>query len=283
MEAMQMLKASSFPSFYSSYAKPFSKSKPPSNLCVQTNELKKTCILTCSKSCKKEGRFLNLPSAASTFSTATTEADQETIFTTKTDNEPKVSEEKFDWYDQWYPIMPLCDLDKRRPHGKKVMGIDVVAWWDKNDEQWKVFDDRCPHRLAPLSEGRIDPSGRLQCVYHGWCFGGAGDCKFIPQAPGDGPQVHTSKKACVGVYPSYVQNGILWFWPSTDAQYKHIILEKKPPYVPELDDPSYTRPEEFLTRDLPYGYEVLIENLMDPSHAPYAHYTIMKVWEPPTR
>ncbi|KAF4357542.1 hypothetical protein G4B88_026921 [Cannabis sativa] len=58
--------------------------------------------------------------------------------------------------------MPVCDLDKRRPHGKKVMGIDVVVWWDKNESEWKVFDDSCPHRLAPLSEGRIDQWGRLQ-------------------------------------------------------------------------------------------------------------------------
>ena len=85
--------------------------------------------------------------------------------------------------------MPICDLDKRVPHGKTVMGIDVVVWWDKNESAWKVFDDLCPHRLAPLSEGRIDQWGRLQCVYHGWCFNGSGDCKFIPQAPPDGPPV----------------------------------------------------------------------------------------------
>ena len=55
----------------------------------------------------------------------------------------------------------------------------------------------CPHRLAPLSEGRIDQWGRLQCVYHGWCFNGSGDCKFIPQAPPDGPTVITHRKLCL--------------------------------------------------------------------------------------
>lgn len=97
--------------------------------------------------------------------------------------------EKFDWYAQWYPVMPVCDLDKRAPHAKKVLGLDVVVWWDRNEKAWKVFDDACPHRLAPLSEGRIDQWGRLQCVYHGWCFNGSGECKFIPQAPGEGPPV----------------------------------------------------------------------------------------------
>ncbi|KAI3779465.1 hypothetical protein L2E82_09185 [Cichorium intybus] len=89
------------------------------------------------------------------------------------------------------PTSPLvCDLDKRTPHRKKVLGLDVVVWWDKNDNAWKVFDDTCPHRLAPLSEGRIDQKGRLQFVYHGWCLDVFGDCKLIPQAPPDGPPVN---------------------------------------------------------------------------------------------
>ncbi|KAI3794963.1 hypothetical protein L1987_37604 [Smallanthus sonchifolius] len=157
--------------------------------------------------------------------------------------------------------MPVCDLDKRAPLGKKVLGLDVVVWWDKNENEWKVFDDRCPHRLAPLSEGRIDPSGRLQCVYHGWCFGGSGDCKLIPQAPLDGPPVHSFPKACVAVYPSTVQNGIVWFWPNTDPQYKDILAKKKPPYVPELDDPSFDF--QMFNRDIAYGYFicVFIKNL----------------------
>ena len=49
-------------------------------------------------------------------------------------------------------------------------------------------------------------------------------------------QVHTSKKACVGAYPSTMQNGIVWFWPSSDPHFKDILAEKKPPYIPELDD-----------------------------------------------
>nr|CAN64045.1 hypothetical protein VITISV_040536 [Vitis vinifera] len=42
------------------------------------------------------------------------------------------------------------------------MVLDVVVWWDRNESEWKVFDDACAHRLAPLSEGRIDQWGRLQ-------------------------------------------------------------------------------------------------------------------------
>ncbi|KAK9062460.1 hypothetical protein SSX86_019646 [Deinandra increscens subsp. villosa] len=209
---------------------------------------------------------LRAPSPKPNFKTFTAISPplQETETLDEDETETLDEDEKFDWFSQWYALMPVCDLDKRAPHGKKVMGLDVVVWWDKNENAWKVFDDMCPHRLAPLSEGRIDQWGRLQCVYHGWCFSGSGDCKFIPQAPPDGPPVHTFQKACVAVYPSTVQNGIVWFWPSTDPQFKDILTKKKPPYIPALDDPSFTF--QMFNRDIPYGYEILIENLMDPAH-----------------
>ncbi|KAG6790930.1 hypothetical protein POTOM_000037 [Populus tomentosa] len=235
-------------------------------------------------------KFLNFqfnPVPASTFSRktpsksklfTTISSSPSFVSTTETKLEADSQAEKFDWYAHWYPVMPVCDLDKRAPHAKKVMGLDIVVWWDKNESSWRVFNDACPHRLAPLSEGRIDQWGRLQCVYHGWCFNGSGNCNFIPQAPPDGPPVSTSKKACVAVYPSTVHHDIVWFWPNTDPQYKDIILKKQPPFIPELDDPSYIKITG--SRDLPYGYEVLIENLMDPAHVPYAHYGIMRTRKP---
>ncbi|KAJ4724041.1 protochlorophyllide-dependent translocon component 52, chloroplastic [Melia azedarach] len=220
---------------------------------------------------KSSKLFTRLSSSASVVETESIDPPESKL-------ETEVKEEKFDWFSQWYPLMPVCDLDTRVPHAKKVLGLDVVVWWDRNENDWKVFLDACPHRLAPLSEGRIDQWGRLQCVYHGWCFNGSGDCKFIPQAPPDGPPVHTSKKACAAAYPSTVHHDIVWFWPNIDPQYKDIIKTKKPPYIPELDDPSFTA--LMGNRDIPYGYEVLLENLMDPSHVPYAHYGLMRTKQP---
>jgi phenylpropionate dioxygenase-like ring-hydroxylating dioxygenase large terminal subunit len=65
-------------------------------------------------------------------------------------------------------------------------------------------------------------------------------------------QVHTFKKACVAAYPSTLHHDIVWFWPNTDPQYKDIILKKQPPFIPELEDPSYTR--TMGNRDIAYGY-----------------------------
>ncbi|KAL6638081.1 hypothetical protein ACP70R_025653 [Stipagrostis hirtigluma subsp. patula] len=196
--------------------------------------------------------------------------------TPRTEETPSPSpsrEERFDWLDQWYPFSPVCDLDPRAPHGKTVLGLSVVAWYDRAAGEWRVFDDACPHRLAPLSEGRIDDKGRLQCVYHGWCFDGAGACKFIPQAPALGPPVHKNSKACVASYPCVVQNNILWFYPRAEPEYKDVVQRKKPPYIAEIDDPAFVT--VYGIRDLFYGYDVLVENLMDPAHVPYAHKGLM--------
>ena len=67
--------------------------------------------------------------------------------------------------------------------------------------------DSC--RLAPLSQGRIEPSdGTLQCSYHGWRFGGNGRAAAIPQAAHDSPHVEetacSSKRACAATYPTQV-------------------------------------------------------------------------------
>jgi phenylpropionate dioxygenase-like ring-hydroxylating dioxygenase large terminal subunit len=40
-----------------------------------------------------------------------------------------------------------------------------VLWRDAA-AAWRCFEDRCPHRAAPLSQGRLE-RGALQCNYHG--------------------------------------------------------------------------------------------------------------------
>jgi nitrite reductase/ring-hydroxylating ferredoxin subunit len=78
---------------------------------------------------------------------------------------------------------------------------------------------RC--RLAPLSEGRIEPSsGHLQCSYHGWTFDSTGRCSNIPQI-GDPAAKATacgSRRSCVTAYPTKVWHGLLWVWADSSAE-----------------------------------------------------------------
>ncbi|CAN0541269.1 unnamed protein product, partial [Ectocarpus sp. 8 AP-2014] len=43
---------------------------------------------------------------------------------------------------------------------KQLLGKNLVVWRNK-EGRWSCFDDRCPHRAAPLTEGRIEDDGSL--------------------------------------------------------------------------------------------------------------------------
>lgn len=92
------------------------------------------------------------------------------------------SAKQFQWGRHWYPVALIEDLDPAVPTPFTLLGEDMVLWRD-NQGLWRAHKDLCPHRLAPLSEGRIDEkTGDLQCSYHGWTFRGDGTCSGIPQA-----------------------------------------------------------------------------------------------------
>jgi nitrite reductase/ring-hydroxylating ferredoxin subunit len=60
----------------------------------------------------------------------------------------------------------------------------------RTGDRWLAFDDACPHRMGPLSEGTLDftPRGVLvTCPFHGWQYDLAtGACATVR-----GPAVRT--------------------------------------------------------------------------------------------
>lgn len=61
------------------------------------------------------------------------------------------SSSPFSWRDNWYPVSLIEDLDPALPTPFQLLGRDIVLWFDKSRGEWVAFDDKCPHRLAPLS------------------------------------------------------------------------------------------------------------------------------------
>lgn len=175
--------------------------------------------------------------------------------------------DRFDWQEVWYPVFYIEDLDKTKPAKFTLLERDLVIWWDSHSNEWKAFDDRCPHRLVPLSEGRIAEDGLLECPYHGWAFKGDGSCDRIPQEP-EGGNAHTSKRACVKSLPTAERQGLLFIYagkPENASQVKIPIV-----------DPIDSEPEKWTLfgtfRDLPYDAITLLENVLDASHLPFTHH-----------
>lgn len=175
--------------------------------------------------------------------------------------------DRFDWQEAWYPVHYLADLDKSQPTPFTLLGRDIVIWWDKNASSWRVFDDKCPHRLARLSEGRVAEDGLLECPYHGWAFAGNGNCDRIPQQVADS-KAETSKRACVASLPTIEKQGMLFVYPGKPEN----AALTKVPIVEAIEE----NPDEWICintfRDLPYDALTLLENVLDASHVPYTHH-----------
>ena len=88
----------------------------------------------------------------------------------------------FDWRNQWYPVHFSRDLPEGQPQRVYIFDEPVVLLKRPQGQGVVALKDRCPHRAAALSEGRMTPDGQLQCAYHGWSFDGeSGMCTNIPQ------------------------------------------------------------------------------------------------------
>ncbi|EIE23405.1 ISP domain-containing protein [Coccomyxa subellipsoidea C-169] len=192
----------------------------------------------------------------------------------------------FDWARQWYPLAFVEDLDPGRPHAMELLGKRLVIWYDSRQHKWTAFEDRCPHRLAPLSEGRIEPSdGTLMCSYHGWRFRGDGACTRIPQALDARAEdtACSSGRSCAAVHPTQVSQGYVWVWGDCSASAAAESALMPPLLIPELspDDtgqatdggPVISAASRY-ARDLPYSWDVLVENFLDPSHVSFAHHGV---------
>ena len=90
------------------------------------------------------------------------------------------------------------------PQRASVFGEELVLWRDAVGRA-QAFTDRCPHRGARLSMGRVH-EGRLECPYHGWRFAADGACTFIPALPEFNPPA--TLRACR--WPLREQHGLLW-------------------------------------------------------------------------
>ena len=177
---------------------------------------------------------------------------------------------RFDPIESWYPVFYIEDLDKLKPTPFTLLDRDLVIWWDTPAQAWRAFDDRCPHRLARLSEGRIAEDGLLECPYHGWAFTGSGTCDRIPQQLPDA-KAETSRRACVKSLPTAVEQGLLFVYPGTPT----IAAQTPVPLIPvPMVDGKPTDGWVMLNtfRDLPYDALTLLENVLDPSHLPFTHH-----------
>ncbi len=190
------------------------------------------------------------------------------------DETEEVDKSAFSWTEQWYAVCFESNAPVDEPFAFQLFDIELVLF-RSTPGCWSVLDDRCSHRLAPLSEGRITQlpgedsnEAVLECAYHGWSFKSCGQCARIPQIEKGNSGATIPRRADVRSYPTRVQHGLIWVWLGEPANANTNPI----PVPPDLRD--FTEEDRFVehSRYVPYGYEVLMENLADSEHTYYAHH-----------
>ena len=168
----------------------------------------------------------------------------------------------------WLPVCSVSGMRGLGPQRVEVCGQEVVVW--EGPSGWSTMVDECPHKLAPLSQGRVDPeTGCLECPYHGWQFDGDGETVRIPQG------AHLAGSAPgARALPTYQTNDLLWaFFDSRAVGRRDSIASTPDVLYPKLVEEQ----KPYYARTLPYSFDILIENFMDPAHIPYAHHGLQGV------
>jgi phenylpropionate dioxygenase-like ring-hydroxylating dioxygenase large terminal subunit len=125
----------------------------------------------------------------------------------------------------------------------------------------RALADRCPHRFAPLSMGRLcDGGAAVQCPYHGLRFDGSGACVHNPHGDGRIPQA-----AKVKSFPVVERWSALWVWMGDADRADPALI----PAFPFNDPEHWAVGTGSMVVDAPYELE--IDNILDLSHIEFMH------------
>jgi phenylpropionate dioxygenase-like ring-hydroxylating dioxygenase large terminal subunit len=149
----------------------------------------------------------------------------------------------------------------------KVEKVVLITIFEKPIVVWRLKDgslsallDRCIHRNAPLSEGKVINSC-LVCPYHGWTYDHEGQCVEIP-SEGD----HNERIPHKGVesFPIKEAYGLIWVWMG-----KNKVPTEEPFAMPIMKDLGWH--SYYMETTFNNNVTDLVENFMDVPHTVFVH------------
>lgn len=157
----------------------------------------------------------------------------------------------------WYVAAWDVEFAREKPEAVVILGEPIVLF---RDSQGKLaaLEDRCPHKLAPLSLGRCE-GDRLRCMYHGILFDRGGRAVEVPG------QDMIPHSLSVRSYPVTVRGTWVWIWMGDAEKVDEALI----PETEALDSPNYLMRHGMIDYDA--SAHLICENLLDLSHLSFVH------------
>lgn len=154
----------------------------------------------------------------------------------------------------WYPIARAEEI-KNKPVSKKLLGFDIVIV--KLQNKLYAYEDRCPHRNVPLSNGFIK-NNKLNCGYHGWQFGLDGSVEHIVGCK----DCKVNKK--IETYSVKAIDNIVWINLTTAKEFTNYFK------------PKHGFDSRLRFKKVYADFIHTIENFLDPIHTSFIHKGILR-------
>ncbi len=145
--------------------------------------------------------------------------------------------------------------------GRQILD-EPIALYRTESGTLVAMEDRCPHRLAPLSLGCVQGE-QLQCGYHGLTFDTAGRCIGVPGAEKIPPGTNAR------TFPVAECDGWIWIWLGAPGAADEALI----PRGFDLADRRFT----MRYGEIGYAadYQLVNDNLCDLSHLDFLHKTTL--------
>ncbi|MBN2851716.1 MAG: aromatic ring-hydroxylating dioxygenase subunit alpha [Clostridia bacterium] len=161
--------------------------------------------------------------------------------------------------DLWYAILSSNEVPKNKLVGVIRMGVKLAFWRDQSG-QVNCIEDKCCHRGASLSSGKL-VDNHVQCPFHGFIYDGSGKVKVIPA---NGKSQEPADTYRVTSYLVQEEQGLIFIWWS-DQKEKVTPLE----FFEDLKQDFYYSQFQ---RVWDTHFTRCIENQMDVVHVPFVHH-----------
>ena len=160
-------------------------------------------------------------------------------------------------FDAWYATVWSADLQDK-PVPRLMLGTRVVIFRGANGEV-AALEDRCAHRLVPLSCGKV-AANNVECAYHGLQFDATGRCVANPHGP-------IPSAARVRSFVAREQHGMVWVWLGDPA----LADAGKIPDLAFVDDDALNAARIRGYMHTRAAYTLMSDNILDLGHIEFLH------------